>query len=422
MPLVIKEIIPEGSFLVSTPVGRKPETFTKERLHRLAKTANAMIENGLKIPVPFDHSKDAVPIVKNAKPASSFTNAGYWDRMVVGENEEGKPVLQGITDLPGSDEEPDSPYYKAKNSAKEVSASIRDEYVDGLGRVWKDAIMHVAIVNHAVIPGQKGFEDLPENSYVVNMSMLDTGDDGDLALMGQIKAAMKESFDITLPDTMDVRLFLRDLLTATLNAKSNQINNIEPVPIFMSTGDESVLTKEQAEAIVAAKTVNAKTGKPFTMEELGFKPAPPQNTTADLSALQAQLAEKDEKINKATRLLQALAKKLSTETTNVITKRIQSLVDRGIITKDYADNQLTPKIGFEMSIDSKTNDFADHPLEATLSILENLPSNKAPTSDANNLLESGMLFIQPPLQGDGPDLNGKDLDEALEEMSKLVDL
>lgn len=422
MPILIKEIIPEGDFLVSANGQRVPESFKKERLERLAATANKMIQSGLKIPVPFDHSKDAIPIVKDGAPASSFNNAGYWDQWFIGTNDEGKPVLKAATDLAGSDNEPDSPYYKARNTAKEVSVNIRNKFVDGLGREWNDCIMHAALVNHAVVPGQKGFEVL-EDSTVVNMSMsIETGDDSEFVIIGQIRAALQEAVNLTLPESTDKKTFMRDLLCAALQLKSTRnTSNLEPVPIYMSIGDDNVpLSKEQAESIVATKAVNPTTNKPYTMEDLGFKPAPPPSnpTNVDMSAI---LKEKDEKIEKVTRIAQAFAKKLVTDTKDAIQRRIDNLVAKNVITKEYADAHLVPKIGFEMSIDPATNDIAPHQLDLVLSAIENSPQALAASAPQTYLDPLGGGSIQiPPADHRANDLSADDMNKAIEEFVSVL--
>lgn len=425
MPILVKEIIPEGDFLVSSSLGRKPESFSAARLNKLAAIANKMIEGGLKIPAPFDHNKDAVPIKKNDKPASSFQNAGYWEHWFVATNDEGKPVLKAAADLPGSELEPDTPYYKALNSAKEVSVNIRDEYIDGLGRKWNDAIMHAALVNHAVVPGQKGFE-VPDDSYVINMSMLEDGDDSTFSIIGQIRTAMQEAFNVTLPESADLKLFLRDLLTASLNFKNNRTNtDYEPVPIYMSTGDNDVLTKEQAESIVASGAINPTTKNKYTMEDLGFKPAPPPAPPVDVN-LAAVLKDKDDKLERALALTKALANKLAADTQAAIQRRIDALVQKGVITKEYADQALVPKVSFSMSIDSTTGNIADHQLELALSTLEALPVH-APAQHDNfgyNLSQDLPGAIQvPPISvtGGTGDMSADDMQKAIDEMAAFVD-
>ena len=160
---------------VNSPQGRVARSFDVESITRHAATANNMLQRGLRIPCPFAHHKEAVPVKSTVEP-SPYNNAGYWELFSIRKNDKGKPALFGIIDLPGSDNEPDSPYYKAKNTAKEVSISIKPEYLDGTGTKWEDVIMHVALVNHPVVPDQEPFKDIPDGSLVVNMSLMETED------------------------------------------------------------------------------------------------------------------------------------------------------------------------------------------------------------------------------------------------------
>lgn len=425
MPELIKDILPEGSFLVSSNFGRIPKKFTRQYLQRLAATTNQMIENGLKIPAPFNHHKEAVPIDATQKQSDAFNNAGYWTSFFVGNDPiTGKPVLKGVLDAPGSDDKPDTPYYKAKHTAKEVSISaiIDKPYVDGLKREWKDGLLHVALVNHAVVPAQGEFE-VPEDSTIVNLSMMDDSESDLNSLMNNIRSVLKEAVMISLPDTTDVKVFLRDLLVAATQIKDNKPANgqsIEPVPIYMSIGDNDMaFSKEQAEAIVKSGTINPSTNKPFTMEELGFKPV--NTTTIDMSAINAQLADKDRKLSSAIKMLKALATSFAKDKQERITQRVNALVSSGRITKEYADQHLVPKLTYQMSIDSTNGCIADHPLEVTLSALEAVSVAAKPTeADPFATLLNNSTIEPNPLVAGVNELQGKELEAAYSDLEAYL--
>lgn len=385
MPRLLKDVLPAGEFLVSSNVGRIKRSFDRGYLERIAQSANAMISHGLKIPAPFGHSKAAKPAteieINTNKDVSPYHNGGYWEAFVVMEDENHRPVLKGYVDCPGSKDDTNSPYYKALNTAKEVSISVNDEFTDGLGRKWKDALLHVALVNNAVVPGQKDFEEVPDGSTIINMSMLETGEDDGSTLLSQLRSVLKEAVQIEVPEAGTTMQFLRDLLVAAMQIKANRPNGqtLEPVPIYMSIGGDNVLTEIQAKGIVDAKTINPATSKPYTMEDLGFKSVT-QTNNVELSALQAQLADKESKLAKATNLIQAFANKLKTDAEGAVKRRIETLIEKGTITKEWAEANLGPKLGFQMSVNAE-GQFDPHPLETTLSALEAVAASTAPTTE-----------------------------------------
>ena len=385
--LVTKKIIPQNTYRVQTNHGRMSRKFDEDYLDKIAAVSNKMIAAGLRIPAPFDHHKEAKPRTKEQqeeflkisvnKPGSAYHNAGYWKKFWVAPDEQGKSTLYGQLDAAGDISDANSPAYKVTKTNDEVSVSITDSFEDGLGRTWTDGLLHVAIVHHAVVPDQTPFED---GTTVVNMSMAedDTDDNSSGSLVEEIKAALRR-VKINLPGSTTAATFMRDLLVATLQLPESSADDLTPVPIYMSIGDNDMkLTQAQAEALVATKAVNPATSKPFAMEDLGFTTTPvgTPNTT-EMSTLKAQLAEKDDKITGMAGILQAFKAKFVADTQASIQQRISSLVRTGVITKEYADANLVPKVEFQMSLAGGT--IADHPLTMVLSTLEALPAVHKPT-------------------------------------------
>lgn len=376
--LLTKEIIPANTYKVRSNQGRIRRKFDPEYLSKIASTSNQMLAAGLKIPAPFDHHKDARPrteeqekewiAVNEAK--SSFENAGYWKKFWVAPNSKGVPSLYGELDAVGDISDTKSPAYKVKNSNQEVSVSIADNFEDGLERTWTDGLLHVAVVHHAVVPGQEPFM---EGVTVVNMSMVEESEpgSGSESVIEELKVALRK-LSVNLPGSTNTATFLRDLLIAVSQIPDKSHEGIEPVPIYMSIGDTDMpMTKEQAESIVATKAVNPATKQPFTMEDLGFKVA----STAPLE-LQASLAEKDKTINGLMQLTSAFKNKIINDAKQVMQQRISALVNAKVIPKEYADTHLVPNVEFQMSV--LDGQIQAHPLEITLSALETaLPAKKS---------------------------------------------
>lgn len=411
MPLVKKEIVADKTYMANSKNGRVPRTFDPAYQMRLINTSNSMIGAGLRIPAPFGHNKEAVPQVQlnQGTPQSSYNNAGYWSFFTQEPNEENRPAIYGYIDLPGSAEEKDSAYYKAMNSAKEVSISVHDEYEDGLKRKWKDAIMHVALVNHPAAPGTSDFSDVPDGALI--MSAMDDDDLEYPAKISAIKTAAA-AHGIVLPDDCSPKTILRDLLVAFSQKSPGSGLELSPVPIYMSaTGDDSMaLTKEQAEALVSAKTLNPTTKAPFTMEDLGFKAVVPQ--TADLSALQTKIATQDAENAKLTALVKALAVSATNTIKGTIQNRLNALKERGLPEATVA--ALQPQVEFQMSVLSDGT-AAPHPLELTLSTLE--AALPAAPSKPDPL--RGTFIPQNPLAGT-PDMPDNEIDKLLDEILTQV--
>jgi hypothetical protein len=361
MPLLRKEIIPAGKYSVVTPQGRVLKEFTPSYLRHISKTANKMVKSGLRIPTPFGHSKDATPHASD-NPAN---NAGYWNRFWVS-TENGKPGLWGEVDVPGTEEDPNSPYYKAKHTAKETSVCIHENYVDGKQRKWQNALMHVALVNHPVVPNQKDFEHVPDNTSVVNMSML-TEKDPTLTvpdISGLIKK-LRDVCKIYVPDNTTPETFIKDLAVAVGQYElcpPGRTEGIDPVPVYMSTqikDSDMPLSQDQIKSIVESGTINPVTGKAYVAEDFNVAATAP--------------SPEDKKVGA---VLKAFTNKFIDQARSSVTNRINSLIESGRITKEYAEKHLHPKVEFQMSlVGTQDNpEIADHPLEVTLSALEALPT------------------------------------------------
>jgi hypothetical protein len=383
MALLTKKILPVGKYNVSSNKGRLLKEFDESYLRKVVENSNKMIAAGLMIPAVFKHRQDAIPRddaewkafeVEVNKSADPFHNAGYWKRFWIAPDDKGKPSLFGEVDAPGEVTQTDSMAWKLANVNKEVSASITENFTDGKGRTWTDSLLHVAVVNHAVVPEQTPFED---SVTIVNMSM-ETEDNDDISTISELIVNLKK-VNINLPGNTNKSTFLRDLNIALLQvAERDNTGDLIPAPIYMSIEDDMPITEAQAKALVATKALNPDTNKPFTMEDLGFKAAPPvAPVNLDLSA---QLAAANAKIETQEGVIQAFMKQLVTKTTDTVQQRINTLIDAGKITKEYADANLQPKVAYNLSI-TADKQIADHPLELMLSALEAMPSPTKAASD-----------------------------------------
>ena len=410
MPLLRKHVLSPGKFKVSTPTGPVWKEFSLEDLKTYANNTNTMLSSGLKVPAPFGHSKKALPN-KDEPKDSPFNNAGYWELFQVEPTEKGEPGLFGYASIPGTDTEPESPYYKAKNTAKEVSVSIKDSFEDGHGQKWDNIFAHVALVNNPVFHGQEEFQDFPENSLTVNMSMAYSDSEPVENELPALRKALLDAFNISLPECKDVKQFVRDLLVAALQKKPAQgsAQTFEISPVYMSLeGNDMKLSIDQAKALVATKAVNPATKLPFALSDFGYSEG---SNDAQLSLLQEELQKKDAIIARQQNLLKTLQSASAETIKKNIGQRIQQLVAKGVITKTHAEAQLIPKLDFQMSLD-ESGTVANHPLEFTLSALEAM----VPVKPSQNT--QGVPAVNPLLDDQGASMSLDDIFKEIDEATR----
>lgn len=146
-----KELIYEGDFVKTHASGRKqPIPVDKERLNHWHNTINAMLSNGVAIPLPKGHTTD--PELKRGSIVGSARRR----------NKAGKESLfakvkfkdsKSADDLKGSD----------------VSIFADNEFTDGKDKYYFNPITHVAVTDYPVINGLEGFEAI--------VASFDTGDE-----------------------------------------------------------------------------------------------------------------------------------------------------------------------------------------------------------------------------------------------------
>lgn len=433
MPALRKEILPAGKYLVSSGSSRALKEFSAKYLNSIAKTANSMIRSGLKIPAPFGHRKDATP---ESVPDDPSTNAGYWTRFWVSD-ESGTPALWAEAEIPGSEDDPNSPYYKVKHTAKETSLCIREDFQDGKQRRWKNAILHVALVNNPVVPDQKDFQDTLINMSMVSLSSHKPNESeepedpnnetskakdsskeskpsskygiqrskkhkvSDATNLPNLVKKLRDVVKLYLPDDTTHETLIKDLMIAVgqyeLSPPSGT-SGVEPIPVYMSTHtkDEDIfMTPEQIQAIVDAKVTNPLTNKPFLPED--FK-------TRDSSSESS--------------LIKAFANKIVEQTRRSITDRINNLVSSGRVTQDYANQHLIPKVEFQMSLTGTKDNpsIADHPLETVLIALEGLPSKPQLNPPGQYTMSNSVEVPNPLLDASMESIPDDKLDEAIKSM------
>ena len=143
------------------------------RIRRWLDSFRAMKADGIKIPIAWGHQPKAHPVEEDRIAEEEFYrsrfNAGFVDDFELGPRGE----LIVVADVPpGMELDGAGNIADPVNHTRigEVSAAVRD-WQDGKGRVWEDAVRHIALTTLPVNHGTPGFE-----------AVLATADDGDLLL------------------------------------------------------------------------------------------------------------------------------------------------------------------------------------------------------------------------------------------------
>lgn len=360
MPKLKKEILPEGEYLVATPSGKRQfKRFEPEYLSTVVVNTNKMIEAGLKVPAPYKHLKEAVP-VSDELHENSYDNAGYWDKFDIVEKN-GKKLITGVVDAPGETSNLSTPAGKLSNTIQEVSVCIKDSWTDGLGREWGPCILHCAPVLHPVVPGQDGFS-LLEDAVALSVSGLAI--EPSVTNLAELSKELEDSAGLYIPPDTMLEELPRVLLTVLKQKKLSDTSDsgehevVEVTGVFMSLpdGEKMPISKSNAEYLLSLGAINPKTQKPFTLEDFEIKTDP-----KDVYAL-------------------AVTNELTEQRKSDLKRRVSTLVDTKRTTQEYAEKSLYPMIDtYELSLGEGAK-FRPNTVDMLVENLENLPAPAGETS------------------------------------------
>jgi len=145
-----KDVIKPGTYWPRGPDGKPYKLdVSLDRIRHWSKETNRLIKNGNNIPMPWVHTKEAVPWLEGKPRPGAYDNGAYLKRLRVRKDGMLEVELEA-----GTDEDAE----KIGKSVKDVSFfSPQDEWTDGNGRTYKDVFTHLAMVNHPVVVGQENF-------------------------------------------------------------------------------------------------------------------------------------------------------------------------------------------------------------------------------------------------------------------------
>jgi hypothetical protein len=396
-----KTIVTEGNHLVSIPGGgRKLVRITSSDLKQWAETGTAMLMAGLKIPAPWKHDLTATPVEvgNDGSPPVPYENAGFWEQLVVGVTSTGKACLEGILEAPGDETDPRTPAYQVGNLVRDTSIYARPEFIDGKGRVWRNAPLHIAVCHNPIEAGQENFQPLVGDQAIAMSQIVDSLDasiDNLLSLLPKI--------GVTLPEGTTEQNLLERLTTAltaltasgdgpggTSNPLTRPVKGSEyvPMPIVMAV-DET-----QLDAILAANIVNPLTKKPFAKEDFKGEHMVPKTELDKISQVAAMMSQQ----------AQAAAH-------SAYEARVKALVDKQVITPEYANTKLSPLFA---GIAMNNGSFSNPGLDLTLDALEAI---QAPASKPTTVPGIPLFMAASAPQGSTSPSNPLDIPDGDSELS-----
>lgn len=187
----------------------REETFSIDRLNRIAAIAAKMSDEKIKIPAPFAHrdknkkyvfpvkgdGADALDALHN-KPLAwdSSINGGFWrdlrfvdDASTINPEFQPGPGLVGTVDTFGDPSDLNSPAGKVSRTVQETSICVLKNYKPPMSDApYEDYIAHIAMPVHAVEPGQDNFASSTSSdrsAYASEVAAMSEESDDDLIVV-----------------------------------------------------------------------------------------------------------------------------------------------------------------------------------------------------------------------------------------------
>lgn len=155
MPIVPKQIARKGTFYVRG----KPVTIDGPRIQGWFQRGKRMLQKGLPVMLPAEHSKKAIPLDdEETKRWAVDGNRGFIADYFLDKDD----TLWGMLDVASEQEAA-----RLKGEVKFVSPYILPEFQDGTGEIWNDVIGHVALTANPIDFQQKPFGSTPEQPLSV---------------------------------------------------------------------------------------------------------------------------------------------------------------------------------------------------------------------------------------------------------------
>jgi hypothetical protein len=374
MPKFEKIVLTEGKFRQWNEATKKYEIVevTPTRLQKLSSNFQRQQAKGMKVPGPWKHDFNitALSTGDSGLLEDSTVNAGFWDSLVTKVLDNGKMALVGTIDAPGDPNDPNTPAGKIGTLVKDTSIYTRKDLpiTSGVDKeeLLEEGIMHIALVTHPIELNQDNFKLQNSNDVHLVMSNMveeseqdDTEEESesDNSSISQLVTDLKDVCKLYLPSNTTIDNLAKNLSIAVnqyklLNSDSTNQNpdTFEVEPLLMSHLDPS-----QVDALISAKVVNPKTGKPYAKEDFAAKPSESQPD------LKTQL------------VMSAMTNSMQTERRKAYRTRIGQLVASGRTTQAFAESNLYPKA--DSYVLQFNNDQIEEPMiESLIMSLESVPA------------------------------------------------
>lgn len=401
-----KIILTPGKYLVAyNGSTRVEDEFTAERIAKMTETGQSMINNGLRIPIPFvhfdqnGHTPTPITISDAGTEVDPLTgNPAIWDSSINGgfaesfyQNDEG--ALVAVLQSFGDENDLNTPAGKIGTTCQETSIGLAKKFVDGKGNVYEDAPIHIAACIKAIEPNQTNFV-LLEDDDVKKVS-------GDLSIVSMssqlLTMATPDSSSSGYSNKNGDRSLEGDSkekpegtnITADIPTLLNLLRKLEsPIDLPDDTTDDTLI--DRLVIAVNQKLCDEESNSEVEPGEGDAKPQPPKNAQEKQGTITmsnpANPPVEPTKPNPENVLLMSM---LANTHKAQLDLRIAALKKNKGIKDEYINKHITPLMG----IDTTTMSIADFDLasskvkslaaaEAAIAMLEDMEVKTMSLGDA----------------------------------------
>lgn len=410
---------------------------TPARVRRWAEQYREMQRAGIKVPCSWGHQADALPFDPRAMPRAqqqyhfSKYNAGYLSDMQASGPHAGQATeLSAVLDCPGVELEGDNLVHwvklpdgrQVKAAIGEVSVAIRD-WKDGTGKLWPDAIVHVALTPLPVAHNMGGFRappgcDGPDAGITLSLSgalfTLSTEDEGDMA---EEKDDKKDKKADDAPKGGESGESKKDYFSEGMEFLKRK---------GISLPDDTTAENFWERVCIAGHALeNADASTADLEPELDLEPEPEPEMNADEGA---EYAGEDDMASEEQRpvmmslatvkdpLARKLLKGREDEHKAKLLAKLNSLVGRGAVKPRSADKIRSQITGYTLSLDAEGDEIQTKEVDRLLSLLDEASPGRHPLKG----LKSSGEARRPDQAGDRDPDRQKRQEEAGDELASLA--
>jgi hypothetical protein len=369
MKTFVKKIVRSNKYTIPGKTPRVEEV-SPQRINSWANTANKMIQAGLKIPAPINHDFQSLPVTVGPDGLSDAAkNSGFWTKFFT-KQENGHTALYGHLEVPDALSE------KVGQTITETSIYVRPTFTDGLGREWKDAPMHVALVNNPIEPDQSNFQPVEQGSLALSMSMEqppaeDIGDPKATSTLPSDPQTVEQNQNQTC-NISELLAQLREVAGIDLLEDTLPDNLAERLLAALRQKRLSELEDEESEGTTRQPPNNSREpSRPIIMSNT---PTTPNLTPEQVNELvMAHPAYKESR-----EAVKNLLHHISENARRGFQRRIQQLVQAGVCTKEYAESKLAPLVAQHQVAFQEDGKSAASTVEILLEGLEAVKPSQTP--------------------------------------------